>query len=65
MQISLTYEGKNLTYEAGSDIDVGDLSTDDQILDALSQTVGQTLDGYVVDRTSDNYLKVRPQATFG
>lgn len=64
MEVSLTLNGSNQSFD-GEVIDVGELSTDGQVLSALSKETNEDLSGFVVDRLSSDVIKVRPQASFG
>lgn len=62
--IHVRYDGRSYEFGAGQ-LDVGELSTDAEILAAVGQELNGDLTGYVVDRAQTGDITVRPQAVFG
>ena len=65
--LHVRFEGRSLDVPL-SDLDVGRLSTDDQIRQALAVYLDvpvQKFRDYVIDRHETGNLTVRPQAIFG
>lgn len=65
--LHIRYEGNSYDLEL-NDLDLGDLSSDQQIKQAVAtyfDTPPTKLDNFVVDRTEDGEITLRPQAVFG
>lgn len=62
--VKVRFEGQSHEFDS-NELDLGDLSTDADILRAVGDRLkGGELNGFVVDRAGDN-ITVRPQAVFG
>lgn len=63
--IHVRYEGRSIDVPQ-SELDLGPLSTNEQVLSAVAQHVGATnLRGYVVEKEAGGGVTVRPEAVFG
>lgn len=66
-QVHIRFDGRS--YEFSSvELDLGDLSTNDQVRDRVAQRLGiepRQLSNYVVERAENSNITIRPQAVFG
>ena len=65
--IHVRFQGRSYQVEANA-LDVGDLSSDNQIKAALAQHLGVAASkfaAYVVERHDNGNITVRPEAVFG
>ncbi len=67
-QIHIRYDGRSIDIPL-SEVDVGVLSTDDQIRTAVAENMGvpvRKLRAFAIDRNHEtNHLTLRPEAVFG
>ena len=67
--VHVRYEGESVEYEQGEDIDVGPLSSDQEVRTAVAALTGAPLaklDNFMVDRNeATGDVTLRPQAVFG
>jgi hypothetical protein len=67
LQVHVRYQGESIDY-TGRELDVGDLSTDQEVKEAVAHQLGiqiNVLNNYTIDRSESNAIVVRPEAEFG